>query len=168
MRGKRAPELARGAILDLFETIANESRVDLIAAIGDVSASSLSDILNDFDLGKLHMEEYIKVKFNFWSKLPWVLASLADWDEARARSNARHILQLFDTSPQDRQLHHRITWHWLAPGSRLRDELVQFQDGVQLAMLPLLTRHIHEMYYIPIAERIQEAEHSHMKRGVMV
>ena len=32
MRGKRAPELARGAILDLFETIANESRVDLITS----------------------------------------------------------------------------------------------------------------------------------------
>ena len=110
MSGKRAPEMARGEYLDVIRSSVQEQRVALLTEVGDVSSESLDSILSDFDLGLHRLEEIAKVKFGFWSQLPWMLASLADWSEGRARVSAQKILAAFDSQPQDERLHHRISW----------------------------------------------------------
>ena len=166
MRGKRAPELARGAVLDIVRQIAQESRVALLETVGALQESDLDNILQDYDVGRCCLEEIAKVKFGFWNHLPWVLASLADSCEEGARGQAINILQQFSSMPQHEALHHRITWFWLGPGSALRGELQSFAGGERLHHLPLLNKYVSEFWFIPTAERIQEAEHSLVKRFV--
>ena len=67
-------------------------------------------------------------------------------------------------SPQDRELHHRITWNWLHAGGQLRTELEQLVAGTSLHSLPHLHRHVAELMFIPVSERIIEAEQSLVHR----
>ena len=55
---------------------------------------------------------------------------------------------------------------WLGPESVLRPQLQSFADGSPMTSLPLLRRFVNEMHFIPTAERLQEAEHSIVKRIV--
>ena len=104
------PQLARGELLDIIKEIAQGSKVALLESVGEVTAVELDGILADYDLGRQRLEEIAKIKLGFWSVLPWTLAALADHSEEQSRGHARRVLDLFDQSPQQRALHHRISW----------------------------------------------------------
>ena len=87
-----------------------------------------------------------------------------DFDEARARSNARELVRQFDASEQREELHDKVTWQTLSAGTRLRSDLEQFIAGAARESLVELFKFIAELAFMPVAERLTEAEHSRVNR----
>ena len=82
----------------------------------------------------------------------------------QARQCAERCLRTFDASPQHPTQHHRVTWKWLSRDSPLRTELEAFVSGASMAGLPLLSTGAAELFFMPTAERVQEAEHAVIKQ----
>ena len=110
MRGKRGPELARGDFHAVIQGIAQHGQAEILEKAGGLPIDELSALLSDYVLGLQRLEQVARTKLECWSRLPWLLCSLADWQEDRSRANAKKIIAIFDASPQDQALHHRITW----------------------------------------------------------
>jgi hypothetical protein len=167
MRGKRAVELARGVVTDLIAEFVQSATTSLLAELPpSLSAGDASSVLSDFQLGKAHMTEQIILKMRHWTLLPWTLPALGDWDEPRARQSALRVRTMFDQIGHQQELHHRISWHWLRPGSEVRAQIDKFIAGTPRDDLPLLSRLCAEMVFVPVAERCQEAQHSLVNRMV--
>ena len=77
------------------------------------------------------------------------------------------MLAEFDNLDQDPQLHHRATLHLLAKGKALRAQVERFASGTPLQELPELERWVLELYFIPLAERVQGADHAIISRAVL-
>eukprot|EP00972_Heterocapsa_arctica_P083078 12241829-Heterocapsa_arctica.AAC.1 len=80
-------------------------------------------VVSDFRLARAHISRYLHEKLSFWQQLPWKLAALGDWVPEKAIEAAKTIIQEFDASPQDADLHRKLTWHYLKQGSAVRGEL---------------------------------------------
>ena len=129
-----------------------------------ISDDELHDLISDFNIARAHMTKYLCDKLAFWQTLPWKLAALAHWiPEYRVRA-AKIIVKMFDESPQIEDLHDRVTWHWLSPGSVLRQQIDKLVSGTPLSELHQLKQAVAELMFVPIVERVQEAEHSIVTR----
>ena len=67
-------------------------------------------------------------------------------------------------SPADERIHHKISWKWLHPLSTLRRDIQAFISGTALLELPKLSSAVSELVFIPVVERVAEAEHSLLHR----
>ena len=124
-----------------------------------ISDDEVHVLITDFNTARAHMTKYLCETFTFWQKLPWRLAALVHWiPEYRVRA-AKIIVKMFDESPQNEDLHDRVTWHWLSPGSVLRQQIDKLISGTPLSELHQLKQAIAELMFVPIVERVQEAEH---------
>ena len=76
------------------------------------------------------------------------------------------ILAHFDALPQREDAHHRITWRFLAPGSLLQGQLRRLAEDANLALsdIPELHFEISCLRFIPVVERVVEAEHGLVHR----
>ena len=167
MRGKRAPELASGAITERMEQCNQSTLSDLLVRLPEsLSLTEVASMTDDFNLGTSHMMGETSLKMRHWSLLPWSLAATAHWSEDVARNSVEKSLKMFDDVGPTRELHHRISWYWLHPGSQVRAELEAFRDGAARETLPLFSKLAAEMYFVPVAERCQEGQHSLVHRSV--
>ena len=132
-----------------------------------ISDDELHDLITDFNIPRAHMTKYLCETLAFWQTLPWKLAALAHWiPEAEVRA-ANIIVKMFDESPQNEDLHDRVTRHWLSPGSVLRQQIDKLISGTPLSELHQLKQAIAELMFVPIVERVQEAEHSIVTREIV-
>ncbi len=149
-------ELARGTVSDVLERLCSEESSRLLTELSsNIPATELVSLLSDFQHGKSHMMQQLSVKMRHWTLLPWKLAGMADWEVSLARAAADTCLKLFDEIGDRPEMHHRISWYWLRPGSPVRKQVEQFRDGAPLESLPLLCRLCDEMIFVPCAERVQ-------------
>ena len=159
--GKRAPELAVGALQKLLQRLKLELLANIVRdAVPGTTAEDMSMIVHDFTQAVLHLIDTVNAKLQHWQVLPWSLCGLGHWCADTAREHGRRILKQFDDAGLDESKHHRITWEWLWPGSTIRDELHQFLDGAALSILPILSVKVGELVFVPTAERVQEKEHA--------
>jgi hypothetical protein len=165
MRGKRALELSIGCVCDFLTDISNAHASELLAVGHDLPDATLAAIVTSFQSAKSFVELQLSSYLHYCQELPWSLVQLADWDVDRARRNGQLLLNKFDASVKSRELHHCITWEWLEPDSPLRAQLVQFLGGVPLDQLGLLRDRVAELLFIPVIERVQEADHSRVKKA---
>ena len=163
MRGKRAPELAAGHLDEFVRQTAEASEANILLLICALDEEKQSQILTDIQLGKAYIIMTIELKLGHWTKPPWSLCALAHYDCDRARQAACRILGEFANAPPIPLLHHRITWRWLAPGSKLRCELESFAAGCPMG--PALRAEADVLTFIPVVERIQEGEHAVVHRA---
>ena len=166
MAGCRAPELACGAAQTHFERLASSHLQDLMHASLGVDAEEVQQVLTEFSHGKAAMQAYVNQKLQCWEVLPWKLCGVASSIKSRARQCAKACLDLFEASPQDPKLHHRLTWLHLREGSPVREELEVFVAGEPLVSLPRLQALVYELKFVPTVERMQEADHSIVSRMV--
>lgn len=96
MAGKRAPELARGFLQTEFAALCETLHLQVLHSCAGLSDAEVQTVLSEFEQGKTHMAATLQQKTQFWQRLPWRLAALADSDETRAQQLARQILQEFD------------------------------------------------------------------------
>jgi hypothetical protein len=167
MRGKRAAELASGAIAERMEEGRQAVSSELLCLLPEsLSSAEVVRIVDDFNFGTAHMIGQTSLKMRHWSLLPWRLAALAHWSEDVARSSVGASLKLFDDVGPTKSLHHRISWYWLHPGSQVRAELEEFKNGAARETLPLLSKLAAELLFTPVTERCQEGQHSLVNRAV--
>ena len=65
------------------------------------------------------------------------------------------MLAEFDSLAQDLVLHHRLTVHLFGKRSALRAQVEAFVSGTPLQELSALERFVLELFFMPIAERVQ-------------
>lgn len=167
MAGLRAMELASGGINELFETLSQDYITTIMEVTADLGATDMHDILSDFSQGKGACMDNLAIKLQCWATPPWSFAAISHPDKNIALQVSRTIVEQFDASPQDPSLHHRKVWAHLSPdGVGTRAEFDLFNDGTRdLASLPLLRSLVWRARFAPTVERVQEADHSLVKRG---
>jgi hypothetical protein len=118
----------------------------------------------EYELGRQFLELGLKLKTSFWGKLPWLLAGLAHPSASLARRTARSCVALWDTSGDERHLHHRLTKEFLDPAGTLRRDIDLFAQGTPLSNLSERTQQrVACMKFWPTVERTVEAAHKDMK-----
>jgi hypothetical protein len=174
MEGRRAPELAAGALRDMMSHLGSLKLGTLACARRrQLSDEQWREVVTDFEHGRAHMQTLLAIKLSAWDRLPWLLCGLAHHDEGVARSCAARAALLFDSTPAAvSHMHHAITSAFLsreAPGGRapaasLRDDLDKFVGGEALVNLsPRLLSAVAKLKFIPVVERDMEAKHKDVK-----
>ena len=85
MAGRRAPELAAGALDEIIQEEFRAQRVELLLACSALTPDHLDKILKDFARGQAHLEEFFTLKLSFWQALPRQLCILGHYREDVAR-----------------------------------------------------------------------------------
>ena len=186
MEGRRAPELAAGALRDMLSQLGSLK----LGALACTQRRHLSDeqwraVVTDFEHGRAHMQTLLAIKLSAWDRLPWLLCGLAHHDEGVARSCAERAAALFDSTPAAAShLHHNVTLAFLSreawPGGRApagaaerdspgdavswRKDLDEFASGESLVNLsPVFLSAVAKLKFIPVVERDMEAKHKDIK-----
>ena len=170
MKGKRAPELAAGALGETFETLLSSRKASLLRKMSEQQLSQENEalVLQDFDAGKNYIQLGLQVKLDFWTKFPWRLAALGHRDTDVARAAAVDMLEksigLGLGVPDPDLVHHPTTVKFLAPASPLRPLLEAFAEGQPMS--DALRIEAAKLSFMPVVERSIESKHSLISRRV--
>lgn len=170
MKGKRAPEMASGRLLQLIGEEAAVSRAETILACCSLSDEHQELVLNDFTLGVDYINLTLQVKTGqWWQTLPWMMAALAmpsNQGPGKAASCVQAVLAEFYKVPCQKLSHHPFTWKLLRPGATTRNQLEQLKDDNSLCLEDMreLYEEVCRLAFIPVVERIVEGAHSLVHR----
>jgi hypothetical protein len=115
-------------------------------------------VADDFQQAKATMLFLLKLKTSYMDKLPWLFCGLAHCDEGVARVFGVKVRDAWLADPR-REVHHRITWDLMKPGS-FRNDLDKFIDGASRAQLSMTSRlAIAKFRFVPVVETTIEAKH---------
>lgn len=127
MKGKRAPELAAGALDATFDALWGGARDSLLEKCAELGATDEQQavLLNDFEAGRSFLQLGLQVKLDFWTRLPWKLAALGHFDVGVARRVAADCVQAFDEfrGEDPTHVHHCLSIMFLAAGGPLRAQV---------------------------------------------
>ncbi|CAE7825398.1 SHE10 [Symbiodinium sp. CCMP2456] len=168
LAGRRAPELACGAVSEHFrESIANQTnRIRQAGVDMEMDMEDIQEVLEDVSRATAAMQAYTAQKLQCWDVLPWKLCGVGHSNIAKSRQCAAACLELFRASPQQERLHHRVTWKYMREGCQTRAQLEAFIAGTPMCDLPELRVLVSELQFVPTVERIQEGDHSIVHRMV--
>ncbi|CAE7768413.1 unnamed protein product, partial [Symbiodinium necroappetens] len=131
------------------------------------SQEAVARSLDDCSRARTVFHEYLEQKLRCWKEMPWRLAALNHPNSDVCRQHAREILAFLESSPKQASLHHRVTWKFLEPESRLLAQLKQFAAAdAEMQTLPELWQVVMELRFIPTCERLQEGDHAIVKRAL--
>lgn len=125
--------------------------VRAVAALGE---QDLKKLMDDMALAKASITATLLVKCAHWSTLPWKLCGLAHPCGEIAQQCAQQCLALFENAPGDQQIHHPMTWKFLALGCPLRLALQDFASTGNMDRS--LRQHVAPLAFVPIVERVIE------------
>ena len=122
-------------------------------------------VFGDWRMGATKVMTLLTLKTECWKQLPWLLIGLAATNEEDARKVANAILDKWAVDPR-REVHHRITWQLLQPGSQFVNQLQDFADGRPRDQLSrrFLTE-VAKYRFIPIVETTIEEKHARVSQG---
>ena len=175
LAGQRSTDLACGRCFDVLQEVSQRGLADLLrySHIGG-DHEDWQTAYSDFNRGYAQYTSYLTQKLQCWQELPWKFAALNHIDPAQVRLQAQVLVDKLDSSPQQRDLHHRVTWLFLCKDSAGNEALLLRQlralaSGQSLLADPdmlELRRFAQDLRFIPTVERVQEADHSIVKRTV--
>ena len=135
-RGKRAPELATGALVSVLRQLSQMRLGALLASLHSrcqalpTSAQVLDKIARDFDKAQLHLLAALQNKSSCWSTLPWLLIGVGHHDPAVSRSAANRCLGAWDELSDDvKSDQHAVSKTLLSEASPLRAQLKIWASG---------------------------------------
>ena len=164
VRSRPAVELSLGKLTEVLHQLCETCGIKILAGCQECSREDVACLMKDFSSAKGYLDAALNSSLGYWQHLPWSLCRLADFDEKRAQSNARQLVREFDASEQWEELHDKVTWQALSAGARLRSEIEQFMAGTPRERLPELAKFAAEFAFMPVAERLTEAEHYRVNR----
>ena len=175
LAGQRSTDLACGRCFDVLQEVSQRGLADLLryTHIGG-DHEDWQTAYSDFNRGYAQYTSYLTQKLQCWQELPWKFAALNHIDPAQVRLQAQVLVDKLDSSPQQRDLRHRVTWLFLCKDSAGNEALLLRQlralaSGQSLLADPdmlELRRFAQDLRFIPTVERVQEADHSIVKRTV--
>ena len=153
MAGRRAPELAAGALDVLVQDCFQAQQLELAVACAGLSQEGRDRAMKAYAKGRANIENYLQVKFQFWRSLPHTLCAVGHFDEQVARQNLRVAKAAYEAEP-DPSKHHSLTKHMF---SGIVGEQVQaFLEGTCRLDLPDLLREAAGLGFISCVERSTE------------
>ena len=111
MAGRRAPELAGGALDNIVRDAFATQHTELLLSCHGLEDRDKDKVLKDFAAGQAKLEQYFVVKFSHWTTLPHKLCVLGHHSEALARAGLQEAKDLFDKHKGSSQ-HHALTKHF--------------------------------------------------------
>ena len=159
LAGRRAVEMAAGKIFERFEELAERTLTELLQSesASFATPADIAELQLIFNSCKNYLFLFLKLKFDFWSKPPYIFCALGHWDASIARRCAKQGFDLFLQRPF-RAVHHRITWIIC---HIYRKDLEAFIEGTPLAQLSFGFRLVvAKLFFILIVERSIEARHA--------
>ena len=161
MGGKRAAELACGALSQVFEALADMGKllIDSRVCMAGLSAEESGQIAVDWDNARSHLEMALRAKTAFWQELPWRLCGLGHPSPDLARQCGRACMDIYDGAP-GASTQHRAAARCLDPAGPLRSALEEFVRGRAMHQVPGLCTAVLEMTLAPTVERSMEQRHS--------
>ena len=125
-------------------------------------------IAYDMDHAKACAQTVLAMKLKCWEELPLKLCGVAARDPLVAQRTAKQCSSLFDATPPELQcLHHPLACLFLEHEGPGRELTEQFAQGTPLSELPASYADLVASFqFIPIAERVVEAQHKDAKRMI--
>ena len=171
LAGQRSMDLASGAVWKLLDAWSEEYIQDLLQNNECRDEAEVSSALTEFSNGKAFIVAYLRQKLQCWETFPWKLAAL-NCTGPIARQTAQdailHFDQLADKVANQAAdlhvLHHRLTMKFFMKETQGRQELEAFIHGTPLGDLPNLRDMVYGLRFLPVVERVQEAEHAITKK----
>ena len=161
----RAPECAAGEIMNMFEERVRRAKLHLATNSQPfLSQDEWAEIMKMLDSGIALIRGILSVKVSFWQELPWILCGLAHFREEVARSCCALAVSLWDKIPvHGRHLAHNVARNFL--DGPYRAELDAFVAGASRSnWSTALKIMVAILAFIPVAERIIEAQHRFIKK----
>ena len=161
MSGRRAPELAAGALGTLISKHVDSAKSRLALVLGGLPEEASQFILQDWSTSSARLSAFLQLKFRFWSVLPHKLVGIGHHSEAVSRSIISECVRWFDANvcEEEYDSQHRLVVMYFRQGP-LRDQLNQFVEGASRASLPLVAREAASMAMIMTVERSIEGRHA--------
>lgn len=133
MGGKQAPEVAAGYLTEVLDVVMEDLETNILTSetmgfrplVGD----ELEELTQEIRRARSCIVTTLRVKMDYWSRLPWLMATLALVDEGKAREFAVQILAAFDLDPRPPPVQALKTWQLLREGRWFRAELILFING---------------------------------------
>ena len=166
MKGKRAPQLAAGALDEVFQEILTICRGSVLKIVraNPIAQDQEGLLWRDFESARSYVQMGLQAKFDFWEKLPWQLAGLCHPSVEKAREVAKTILEKVDGLNVENPgvVHHPLTLKFLSPDGNLRPMIQSFADGHPMSSA--LNTEACMLAFAPVVERSIEAKHSLITR----
>ena len=109
MAGKSACALAAGKMESVVEDLFRVSFTDLLSSVpAGVKDDDLNGLLSGFETAKSEVATTLRLKLDFWRRLPWMLAALAHHDPDEVRKGAGRCVAAILAEPRA-EVHHRLT-----------------------------------------------------------
>ena len=165
MGGKRASEIVSGKFMEVIEELwkITEGALHSLPTLPGASPMTHAQheaLLADFYKAQVTMMTLLRIKLEYWRKLPWILAGLSDTDEEKARACGRLAVLQWRKDPR-RDAHHRITWKLMRPNSVFLAQLIAFVDGrARNACGTVFLEQIAVFMFLPTVETTIEEKHA--------
>ena len=166
MAGRRAPELASGALHDLVKKTFQSQHTQILADCAVLSVEQGNKILQDFAAGQARLEQFFTLKFSFWKTLPHKLCVLGHFMEDIARAGLQEAADMF-REHQDSGSHHPLTLRFFQ--GCLREDVTAFLEGrIRRSESSLLLKEAAAVGFLSCVERSIEARHALLKAKTTV
>jgi hypothetical protein len=160
----RADMMAHGRHLEVLRERWDETDIELLigasAELHPLNKDEMEILEADMQLAKAGLETELRMKCDYWLRLPWVLCGLAYEDEEQSRALGARALAAFDQDPRQ-SAHHPKTWRLLHAGSAFRNGLEYFIQGKpRWECNDAFTMQVAAFKYIPVTETDIEEKHA--------
>ena len=166
LAGRRAPELAAGALDKMIADAFGKQRAELIVACSSLSPEHRGAVTQDFASGQAKLEHFLVVKFGFWTTLPHCLCVLGHWSEAEAKSGLAKAKELYEQH-QDSNKHHALTTRFFAGPLTAQVQSFLAGESSRAALADLMTE-ASACLFVSCVERSIEARHALLKAKTAV
>ena len=169
MAGKRADSMADGmssqVLASAWAHIEKVMRAKYLR-LHPLSPEQLELLQSEMRLAQSAQEALLRTKNDYWERLPWSLAAVAQVDEDRAREKARLCVLAFERDPRPPPVHHPRTWFLMAPGAPFRVELDEFIAGApRWSLSDSFLEVLAEMKLMPCVETTIEEKHARVTQA---
>ena len=164
MEGKRAPELACGALAGKVDETFTEGGRRVIEACAGLGDAERDTVLSDWSRASAAIAHIVQAKTAFWQSLPWRLCGLAHQSAECASAAAADCIRAFDEHPAAQ---HRVAVEFLAVGGPLRVDVERLAAGAVVESLSETSIvRILQLKFIPTVEFIIEGRHAMVKHAL--
>lgn len=167
VQGRRAWKMATGALDKVLRDAFEFMESIIMSDIHTLDEAEQGTILADMEHLKAQLMRNLQQKLAFWDVLPWSMAGIASPNVLDARAAARRCMQQFDEADgktgdavaDSTGLHDRLVARVMV--GELRRQLEAFANGdIDLCECPELCEIVLPFCFVPIVERIIEAQHA--------
>ena len=100
MCGKRAPDMACGRLHDIEEKVWDEVEMEMLTSVSmehhPLNANQHEQLQSEIRIARATMCALLRLKLDYWNRLPWILVALACDDEVYSDHGSFGVITYFN------------------------------------------------------------------------